>query len=302
MPAGKSSSRIMSNSAQPDAQRREIKLPPLPHTLPAILKLRAQKDQDVASLAAIIQQDPVLTAGVLRRVNSAYYGLSREIARVDRAIHLLGYREVLALVLAAIVNKTFPFNNTASIRSVYEHIMKHSFATAVLARHLAQESELTDAETAYTAGVMHQIGRLVMLTSLPQVYADVWLRLTPNRDLKNLVAPDAKREQILLHTNYVQVGTILAAQWKLPADLATVIGHHLNPAGVEDPEQRTLTTIVAVGRAASEQMLHGADHGELMKGLMQSLPLQDGDVERLLGSLKEHQDKAAQFAESMLGL
>lgn len=279
----------------------DVKFPAMPHTLAEVLRLRARGVPDNERLIEIVQMDPAITANVLRRVNAAYYGISRKIVQVDKAVSLLGYREVYGLVLTAVVKQALAFRGMDEAAAIHRHVMKNSLATAAFARHLAGHLNMVNPDIAFTAGMLHQIGRLVFLNNLARPYLSLWLRLSPARSTDVLVAPSPAMEQFLFKTDYTRLGTALAHQWGLPEEITAVIQAHQDPATLEVPYLRTLALVVAVSQAAAAGLFEPAGHDDEIAALLDDLvELRSADAETLATLLASHRAEARRFAEAML--
>ena len=128
----------------------DFKLPAMPTALAEVVKIQRNPVPDNEALVEIIEHDPALALYVLRLINSAYYGLRKQVSQINRAVTLLGSKKVCNLVLTAILKQTFPNIKGRTARAVYQHILKNSIATAVFSRDLADHLLLSSAETAFT--------------------------------------------------------------------------------------------------------------------------------------------------------
>ena len=289
----------------PHAQRNtdpriDFRFPPMPHTLAEITQIIAEQPPNTDRLVAAVQQDPVITASVLRRVNSSYYALRRQISRVDRAILLLGFREVCDLVLASPIRQTFARPTVKEERVVYEHIMKTSIACALYAKRLSHHLGLLMPDTAFTGGLLHTLGRLVMLHSVPKPYVTLWVQLSPSAD--HLVAPSADGEQLVFNTNHIRLGTAVAQKWGLPEELVTVIAYQHAPEQVEKPHLRQLAYTVVTAIEAARRLFEPVPDGEAFHSdaLAKLARTRNADEASLVDFLEKQQDDVRTFVEAML--
>ena len=182
-------------------------------------------------ILAIIEKDPGLTANLLKLSNSAYYGLLREVGSVREALVLMGNRTVVTLAFAASMGRLLQVPVTA-YRLPRGQLWRHALATGLLAARL--ESGETDASRRnriFTAGVVHDLGKLL----LDRPLRDVLEQIPPDLDHAGLVA--AERE--LLGFDHAEAGAALAEAWNFPVDLVQVIRNHH-----EDTEAGTVEAIV----------------------------------------------------------
>jgi putative nucleotidyltransferase with HDIG domain len=197
-------------------------LPALPPLVGDLLASFQQDNLDAGTLARRIAADQGLLARTLRVANSPFYGLAGQVLSVDDAILVLGFRTVRSLVLsAAMVNV---FDQSACKGFAAERFWRHSLAVAVCARALARVTR-GNAESAFTAGLLHDIGRYVLALCVPRHYEAVL------RHHQAQGCPLLSAERAVLGLDHAQAGAELAAAWGLPATLTSGIRGHHAPAG-----------------------------------------------------------------------
>jgi putative nucleotidyltransferase with HDIG domain len=193
-------------------------LPSLPAVVHQLLATIENEQADVADLAKKIGQDQALVAKVLRVANSSFYGMQGKVASIQDAMVVIGFRNVRTLVLAAALTGGFP----KSQRSWFDEqvFWKHSLAVGLAAKALAASVGLNP-DHAFTAGLLHDIGRLVLVTCFPHHYRTVVENRARNDDF--LVA----REREELGFDHADVGAALAKRWKFSPEVSeTVQAHH----------------------------------------------------------------------------
>ncbi len=282
----------------------EFKIPPLPTTLGEILQVLSREAPvpDDYRLVEIIEKDPAISIYVLRQVNSVYYGLRCRVTEIRRAVALLGLKRVCNLVLSASLKQSFAYLEDAASRTIYEHIIKTSVATAAFARDLAAYLHLPLAETAFTAGLLHQLGRLVFLYSIPQRYVPLWYtdaRTPPE-------APAREDEERLFNTDYLRLGAATLRQWNLPDELALITNYLHAPDTMERGPLRTLALAVAAGSTASASLFlpeppETDDAAPRRPCCLAALAeKQHCDAEDLARFLDERRDAVSRFAHSVM--
>ena len=224
-------------------------LPVMPDQADELLRLARRDDASPRDVLSIVERDPALAAMVLRLVNSAAFGLQHEVTDLQLAVVLLGLGQLRTLAMAASMAALFaPTDATV-------HAWQHAFATACAARALADERVPALAETAFTAGMLHDIGTLVISGPLaetnPHLYA-----LAPLRGDALLAA-----EQRVLGADHTAIGAALAERWQLPEHLVSAIAGHHNPPG---PTMVTpdLAALVYVAEILCGTFLPPGDAGE----------------------------------------
>jgi len=196
----------------------------MPATSTRLMKLLEEPDAAAGDLVAIIEKDPGLTANLLKLSNSAYYGLRREVASVRDALIMLGNRTVVTMAFAASMGRLLQVPVTA-YRLPRGQLWRHCLAVGLLATRLVPGTASTsDRNRVFTAGVVHDIGKLLLDRPLRESLET----LPADLDYAGLVAAERER----LGFDHAAAGAALAEAWNFPADLAAVIAdHHTTLAG-----------------------------------------------------------------------
>lgn len=196
-------------------------------TLPAILlKLLAACDKDdtpMSEIAAIINKDPVLSYKVLQLVNSAYYGFRYSFTGMDMAVVYLGANTLKNIAVTMSVHQVFErkrFKNVGCFTiSVFWY---QSLMCATLARRIAQKIGFTGMEEAYLSGLLHNIGRLLLISTFPKEYESILAQ--PEDGLNTLWA-----ETQLLGVTHCEIGSWLIQKWHMSPVMADAVGYHHEP-------------------------------------------------------------------------
>ncbi|HEC18037.1 MAG TPA: HDOD domain-containing protein [Gammaproteobacteria bacterium] len=192
-------------------------------------------------IAQVITQDVALTAHLLRVANSPLYGFATQIDTVSRAVTVLGTRQVRDLALATTACKTFDGipNKLVSMEGFWQH----SILCALCARNLAMECLKRQREAVFVAGLLHDIGHLVLYRLLPDLSRQT---LQACQDGPNsLESQDAERE--IMGFDHAHVGGELAHRWSLPGNLQEAIAYHHDPAQAK--QSRVETAIVHIANS-----------------------------------------------------
>jgi putative nucleotidyltransferase with HDIG domain len=193
---------------------------------------------DIEQVVAVIESDPALTVNVLRAVNAAAMALHREITTIREAIIYLGKTRIIGIALTASSAELFN-DRLAGYRGTRGELGRHCLWTATAARELARFTNgKVDANVAFTAGLLHDIGKAVI--------SDFLAEALPEGD----AGPEAiangcqlALERSLLGTDHSEVGRALADKWRVPAALAAAIEFHHAPAEAPD-EHRVMAYVV----------------------------------------------------------
>ena len=210
------------------------KVPKLPAPAPAVTKLLtllSGPDTDNAAVAKVLKQDIVLSATVLALCNSAAYGLSSEVSSLDQALMYLGFAEIHRIVMAISFGGALSPGLTGYVIEDGA-LWRHSLLTALIAENVLRAAKHIQVEVpvAYTAGLIHDIGKLVISYALdPEKQHAVRALL----DQGHCSLLEAERE--VIGTDHAEVGACLLRQWKLPDVLTEAVAHHHQPCMTPSP-------------------------------------------------------------------
>jgi putative nucleotidyltransferase with HDIG domain len=197
-------------------------LPTLPIVAQQIMKLVASSNSNMAQIAAVVSRDQAIAARVIRLVNSAFYGLQSRVGSVQHAIVVLGLNVVKNLVVGVSVVKLFEDSAQASIFD-RQQFWVHTFACARAARLLAERTGRSEPEDYFVAGLLHDIGILVLDQYFHPRFVDV-LGLSIRERIEYNEA-----ERRVLGLNHGEVGGVLAQKWRVPDFVTRTVRYHHNP-------------------------------------------------------------------------
>ncbi len=193
-------------------------LPTVPKIVQELIESFNQEDISIEQVARKLAADPVLSARMLRLANSAYYHVSRSIGTVDDAMAMLGFVTVRTLVISS--GLTSGFKNMPGIDLA--RFWKYSLNTAAVARWLAKHVH-ANGDLAFTVGLMHGIGELVMHAGMPESMLQI----------DKIAAPTDPRRPDIEHASFGYdfsvVGAELARQWKFPPAFSEAIAGFVHP-------------------------------------------------------------------------
>lgn len=200
------------------------KIPSLPTAVRDIISSFDNADIEIHELAEKISQDQNLSAKILRLANSPFYGLPRQVGSIPNAVVVLGFSTVRSLALAAGIAGVFP---ASSATFSWPGYWKRSMVAAVYARALAKCLKL-NLETAFTAGLFHDIGLAALAFGAPQQLAQAQAAAGTG----DLLAA----ERALLGFDHAMLGGEVASHWRFPPDIELAIRHHHGAAaGAGEP-------------------------------------------------------------------
>lgn len=212
-------------------------LPAAPAIMAKALKLTSDVQSNISDISRSISADQILAAKVIRLSNSAFYGRITEISSLSEAIKVLGFNQVKSIIVTASTHQMFQSSDhKESARILWEH----SLATALGARLIVQKYPGLDKEEAYLCGLLHDIGKLVLLQSAPDVYQDIIAKV------KETNLPFHKIEGKVLGYNHVHVGKVLLTKWQFPTNLITDISAHHTTQRGQVEARMSLGRVIAV--------------------------------------------------------
>ena len=247
--------RLRSLLGSPELQRVVTSVESLPALPLHYERLRDELQKDGASIERvgdIISRDPSMTAKVLQLVNSDFFGLTRRISDAAQAAMVLGLETMRALVLGI-----GAFSDLAATRQQGDFVsglFEHSVVTAVFAKQIANVENLgaRAAAESFTAGLLHDIGKLVLTISFPEQFAEVQRRCREEKDLM------WRAEQAVFGTTHSEVGAYLLGLWSLPDEVVEAVAYHHRPQASSVNNVQPLTA-VHCANFYSHRQLDGAN-------------------------------------------
>lgn len=268
------------------------KLPTLPVVVARINAMIQNPKTSAREVGAAIATDPSLSAKVLRLVNSAYFGFPSQISSISHATTILGFNAIQNLALAATVFQMFKDNGTEELfdrRAFWEH----SLGVGVLARLLAEKTRYPDKEEAFTAGLIHDVGKIVLDQFVHEEFKAVMM-LVKSADILLYEA-----ESRLLGLNHANVGYILSQKWNLPKKLQDPLAYHHAPGLSKYNPQLTGIIHLADILCRALKIGNGGDNKvpALDKAAVVDFKLNAADIEQLKTVSEKEIEKAEVFLE-----
>lgn len=207
-------------------------LPPLPRVVMKAMEMLLNPDASMRNLHLVISQDQALSAKILKIVNSAMYSLRSEVSTVSHAISILGLNTVKAVIMAVSVDNIYQ-----AAKDLGKKLMSdHSWGTALAARAIAQRVRYENPEEALVCGLMHDIGKPILMQNFGQRYYEILSEVY--KGSSTFYQLEIQR----LGFSHAEVGMLLAKKWNFPPQLAEAVGYHHNP--LEAPNHKQLACIV----------------------------------------------------------
>src|SRR6202161_2787409 len=213
-----------------------LRIPSFPQIAIRVLQLTNNEDVSIRQLGDLISFDPSFSSEVLTVANSALYAPRVPVTSILQAIAVLGLNRLrgvcLTVGIRAYLGKSL---NRLSLRAIW----RHSLGCALIAEQLAQGGSV-NRNTAYTAGILHDIGRLAMVVIRPETYDALLLNYSGSA---SSILP---HERALFGFDHCEAGRHLIADWKLPAGFEAIVSDHHSPRQKDDRViWRPCSTLVA---------------------------------------------------------
>ena len=203
-----------------------------------IIRTLQSDEYDMNDIAAQIRHDQVISAKVLNICNSAYVGAKKEIKSINQAMVVLGSRIMVQLILSSAVEGFFTSSNkgySLSRGGVYHHAV----SAAIVSEHIARLTKRSDPDIAYTAGLLHDIGKVLLDQYVGSVKPQFYRKIYSDGDALLDV------EESLLGINHAEAGARLAELWSFPTSLREVVAYHGQPEQARDDPELTHVVYLA---------------------------------------------------------
>jgi putative nucleotidyltransferase with HDIG domain len=220
-------------------------LPVMAPVAAQVMKKAEDPDTDIKDLTTLISRDASLTVRVLKIANSSFYSMPRKIESMQQAIVLLGYSTLRSVVVAASMKDVFARFGLAE-RLLWEHAVAAGVASSIVAREVGG----LRGEECFVAGLVHDVGKLLMHSNAEAQYQEV-MRQVYGDERETIEA-----ERSVFGFDHAQVGSLVLSKWDLPQSLAAAIGAHHDPASAPD-EVRSIAAVLQV----ADQMCLREGHG-----------------------------------------
>ena len=218
-------------------------LPTLPSIALAVNKRLKDYDAPMEELVSLLEKDQSLVMKILRLVNSSFFGLKSKVKSVGHAVTLLGYNTVQNAVVTVSVIESLTLKNKVENFEI-DDFWKHSISVAVMSKFIALHTRLAAPEDAFTAGLLHDIGKIIWANYFPEELVCILREMKANKLTFN------NAENALDLPGHSLMGSVLAKRWMLPSAMVESIKyHHAQKNGFSDGH---LTDVVRL----SDNVLH----------------------------------------------
>ncbi|OPY15358.1 MAG: hypothetical protein A4E66_00144 [Syntrophus sp. PtaB.Bin001] len=250
-------------------------LPTIPGVVKRLARIIGNPKISLSEISSFISSDPALTSRILKMVNSAVFGFPGRISSVTHAVTLLGFNVIKGLLMGVTVLEL--------MQTVMIGLREHSVGCAVAARTIASIKGLKNLEDVSVAGLLHDIGKVILLLEFPEDYAAV----LETAERKGVLVFEAEKAHF--SENHAAVGLWLSEKWQFPKNLTDVIAYHHRPGLAKNAP--TETAIVHLADVLVRAMGFGYAGDALVPAVsppsFEQLNLSEADIRKVLQSIED---------------
>lgn len=212
-------------------------IPPFPKVAERVMELLKNSDVTARQLAEVIQFDQAITANVLKMCNAAYFGIPRKVNSLDEALVVIGHNTLKDIIMTSCCARFFQGKVGAGYGLEQGDMWRHSIATAIMSKLLATYIKNVDEGSAFTAALLHDIGKRFLSTFVADDFNVILQRV----NLRNCSFVEAEKE--VLGIDHASLGALILESWEFDQSLVTAVRQHHNPRALE---MEPLTALVAL--------------------------------------------------------
>lgn len=204
-------------------------LPTLPVVAMEVNRMLQDIEAPIERLVEVLERDQAMVVKILRLVNSSFFGFKNRVTSLRHAITLLGYGTVQSAVVTVTVIDCLKLKQAFNGFDIVS-FWSHAIGVAVMSRHLAAQTKLCVPEEAFTAGLLHDIGKIILINVFPDIAIDI---------LKTISMGEETFYQAEQHMGiwpHARIGSFLARRWMLPGVFENTIKNHHGPTGANDAD------------------------------------------------------------------
>lgn len=262
-----------------DIHPRELKgivqdIPTLPVIYQELFRMMQDPDVSVPEIAEIITKDQALSVKILHLVNSAFYGYSKEIKTISRAVVILGFQAVRSAALAISVFEYFGEEDSQKIDMA--KFWEHSIAVGTICKVLAEAARINQQEEAFIVGLLHDVGKLIEKRHFPEDFDEI-ITVAQEQHLSWI-----DTEKALFQINHAIIGKVVFRSWDFPPSVVDAVQFHHNPESSSKYPQ--LSALVHIADYISAELGFGTPGAHPLKTCSpEALTMTNLDVETIRG-------------------
>lgn len=213
---------------------------PFPKVARRVMELLTNPEVDAKTLAEVIQYDQVITANVLKICNSPYYGLARKVSSLNEALVMIGHESLKEIIIAGSSASYYQGKVGEGYALEQGDLWKHSVAVGILAKHLVSKVKEVESGTAFTAGLLHDIGKRFLSSFVADDFERIMAKVAQDR------CSFVEAEKEILGVTHAELGGLILKRWDFPEEMQEAVRRHHDPDALE---REPLTALVALSNA-----------------------------------------------------
>ncbi len=265
-------------------------LPPFPKVALQVMKMIDDPDVKAKDLAEVIQYDSAITANLLKTCNAAYFGLTRKVSSLDDALVVVGQDILKDIIIASSSSRFYKGEAGGGYQLEQGGLWEHSVATAIMAKLLAKHFDNVAPDTAFTVGLLHDIGKRFLSSFVADEFAEI-VKLAYGGSMSFV---DAEKQ--VLGMTHAELGSMIMEKWEFDGEVALAVKQHHDSDALEKGELTALlaianTQVITMGVGVGADGLTGKLHGEGLK----RYGITSSDLEHYLVELLTEMEKAEEM-------
>lgn len=265
-------------------------IPPFPKVAMQVMQMLEDPKVQPKDLAEVIQYDSAITANLLKACNAAYFGLSRKVSSLDEALVLLGQDALKDILIASSSARFYKGKVGDGYQLEQGDLWRHSVATAIMARSIAPHFQGVNAGAAFTAGLLHDIGKRF----LSSFVASDFKRIMDRTYVDGLSFMEAERE--ILGMDHAELGGLILRKWNFAEDMIQAVRAHHDPQALSQEPLTALiamanTLIISIGIGVGADGLSGTMQGEGLK----RFGISTREIDRYMSNLLLEMERAEEM-------
>jgi putative nucleotidyltransferase with HDIG domain len=242
-------------------------IPPMPGAAQKAFQLAVNPNAEARDFISVIQSDEALAARIIKIANSVFFDRGKASKTIEDSVLVIGINELRCILNASSLTDIFPTKHP-----IRAHFWAHDVAVALIARTLAQRTIPSQSDSAFLAGLMHDVGKLLLI----QRASDGYQKVLTYIDTNNVSFVEAEAQ--VFPFDHTEVGQLIAEKWNFTPELIDVIrNHHQSWSKLtENSEKYTLTTIVKAADIFANAL--GLGHGRGMSNIQRFAKKEQGDA------------------------
>ncbi|MDR1931857.1 MAG: HDOD domain-containing protein [Spirochaetales bacterium] len=210
-------------------------LPNFPDNIVVLQQMLSDPDSEIQDLARQVSTDPVLTADLLKVVNSAQFMLPKKVNNIVEAVKMVGLRGLKNLLYSYGTQKILGGKDDAKLKALWNHSYKTAFYAYSLAKNFLRKKEILD--DVYVGGILHDMGKIIFSSVHPQLI-DKIVKFSKEKDI-----PQELFEDMTAGLNHSQIGALIAEKWNFPESLVNSIRYHHEPQNAPKTNYDSVATV-----------------------------------------------------------